>query len=340
LLVAVLAGCASHRVWVRPDLTQQRFDQDNYACVQEVNAAGKGGWSFGPLWWVLWQQSAAKSGAKKLYEMCMRARGYELRDASGNATATGAPTAVAFELATSEQKAFFAKQLAEHEHEWDQPRPCGGLGAFPSLNNYVLTLTPWAEDAGLRRGDRITKIGDDPVAALSEVMAALGRVPEGGPVRVVVVRESRTMTFALPCRRQAHQENVAVLKQLFASGAAGEWDTCVASVDRLVVREGVRTAFLASVAYKCKVGQNRSAKKVADLTEAQLLYDSHRLALEEGQFEPDGIAKRRGAALADIAYLRQHGFTSLAADLETLLARASDSRAHANVDAPAIVGRQ
>src|SRR3974377_1481744 len=68
LLVAVLAGCASHRVWVRPDLTQQRFDQDNYACVQEVNAAGKGGWSFGPLWWVLWQQSAAKSGAKKLYE--------------------------------------------------------------------------------------------------------------------------------------------------------------------------------------------------------------------------------------------------------------------------------
>ena len=55
---------------------------------------------------------------------------------------------------------------------------------------------------------------------------------------------------------------------------------------------------------------------------------------------PGGIAKRRGPALSDIAYLRQHGFTSLAADLETLLARASESPAHANVDMPAVAGRQ
>ncbi len=339
-LILLLAGCASHKVWVRPDLTQQQFAQDNYACVQEANAAGKGDWTFGPLWWVLWQQGEGRKGARKMYEMCMQARGYELRDTSGKASATAAPTATEFERATSEQKAFFAKQLAEHEHEWDQPRPCGGLGAFPSLNNYVLALTPWAENAGLRRGDRITKIGDDPVAALSEVIAALGRVPEGGPLHVTVVRESRTMIFALPCRRQAHQEYVAVLKQLFAAGAAGDWDTCLASADRLMVLQGVRPAFFASVAYKCTVGQNRSAKKVADMAEAQLLYDSHRLALEEGQFEPDGIAKRRGLALSDIAYLRQHGFTSLAADLEALLARASDSPAHANVDVPAVAGRQ
>src|SRR5437016_1930751 len=202
-----LAGCASTpRLWFRADMTQQQFSQDNYACVQDANAAGKSGWSVGPLWWVLWQQSEAGSGARKMYELCMQAKVYELRGSPDRrATASSSPTPAQFESVVSEQKAFFARVRAERERDWSQPVACGGAGAFPLLNNYILALTPWAEEAGLRRGDRITRVGDDPTATLPEVIAALARVPEGGPLRITVARNSRVMTFALPCRRLAHE---------------------------------------------------------------------------------------------------------------------------------------
>src|SRR2546426_12299318 len=104
------------------------------------------GWSVGPLWWVLWQQSEAGSGARKMYELCMQAKGYELRGSPDRrATASSSPTPAQFESVVSEQKAFFARVRAERERDWSQPVACGGAGAFPSLNNYILALTPWAE---------------------------------------------------------------------------------------------------------------------------------------------------------------------------------------------------
>lgn len=323
--LSFLPGCASTpRLWFRADITQQQFSQDNYACAQEANAAGKGSWSFGPLWWVLWQQSDARSGARKMYELCMQAKGYELRESPDRqATASSSPTAAQFERVVSEQKGFFATVRAAHEREWSQPVACGGTGSFVSLNNYILALAPWAEEAGLRRGDRITRIGDDSTATLPEVLDALTHVPEGGPLRIAVVRNSQVKTFALPCRRLAHEQTMALLKELFAAGAAGDWGTCLTTAERWTLLQGFHPAFVAGLEYRCKVGQNRSAGKVTDASEAQLLYEAHRLALEEAQFEPDGTAKRRGAVLADIAYLRQRGFSSLADDLEAQLTRAS-----------------
>ncbi|MCH7644489.1 MAG: hypothetical protein IH974_06590 [Myxococcales bacterium] len=53
-------------------------------------------------------------------------------------------------------------------------------------------------------------------------------------------------------------------------------------------------------------------------TDAAMVYEASRLAIEEAQVWPDGVASAQTAALARVTWLKANGYTELAADLKAL----------------------
>src|SRR5439155_7828549 len=114
------------------------------------------------------------SGAKKMYELCMQAKGYELRE-SPDRRATASSTTAENAKASFRQAAETSARLVP------SPLPCSG-GTATSERLYVLAVAPWAEAAGLRPGDRITTIGSTRVSDRQEAIRALATIPAGGPL--------------------------------------------------------------------------------------------------------------------------------------------------------------
>ena len=305
-----LGGCAHKTLWFRENLTQQQFSQDNYACVQEANAAGKGGWSFGPLWWVLWQQSAAESGATKMYELCMRARGYEQQQVPDH-QATAASTAA------DDAKASFRRDVETSDRLAPSPLPCTA-GVIPSQRLYILAVAPWTDAAGLRPGDRITTIGSTPVSDVQEWARALVAVPAGGPLRVSADRGDRAIALSLPCHDG--REGWMTKRRMLSAGAEGNWDGCISASLDFEQLVGFAPYALLNTRLRCLQAKVRAPGRPYLPDEANLLHRAMMALLEESQHEPGALDRNRGTILTNATVLRQNGFPTLADDLERVLA--------------------
>jgi hypothetical protein len=79
LIPATLFACATQSgVWVKGDTAPLKFNQDNYACLQESQQPygySQGGYGWGPGWGGYNGYSGVQTN-QELYSACMKARGY------------------------------------------------------------------------------------------------------------------------------------------------------------------------------------------------------------------------------------------------------------------------
>ena len=82
LVTFALAGCVKHVQsvrWDKPDVTQQQFLTDRYACIQEAREQRAGGYAnpYGA------QYGSTAVVNISVFQACMAARGYTRNDANG-----------------------------------------------------------------------------------------------------------------------------------------------------------------------------------------------------------------------------------------------------------------
>jgi membrane-associated protease RseP (regulator of RpoE activity) len=165
-ITLALAGCAEQPIVWRADGGQQ-FKQDNYQCVQESRTSWSGGGSgvVGPLM-ILGAKRDAETESRRLYIMCMEARGYSQVKPGG---------------------------------------PYLGLNARPDERGLrIQSLVPGgpAENAGLRLDDIISEMDDRRIAVLDDLRAVVDSKSPGDRVNLVVVRDGVAQRITLTVGRR------------------------------------------------------------------------------------------------------------------------------------------
>ncbi len=270
-------------------------------------------------WW--WRTQDGSYGAQEL-DACMREERAKWRPASASATSPPSTSStssvpVAFQPVITDVKTRFSRDLQELERNRPElPRCISGLLLSPHL--YVTNLSLTAEQAGLRRGDKVTRIAGMEVSNYKEANIAAMKAPYPGSISYSVLRAGVSEEMSGQCRDGA--TFWTPLKDTLQAGAQGDWETCIARGREANQAVGYVSARSVWNEYQCVLGRNRSSGRGPDATELRLLYDHNRLLLSEARFTPDGIASIRGTVLTNISYLRNALYPTLASDLERLLA--------------------
>jgi S1-C subfamily serine protease len=194
------------------------------------------------------------------------------------------------------------------------PYPCDdGWLAGPA--GWVVDVTPWAEAAGLRRGDKIVAIGGISTAESGDWGEALARIPKAERFSMRVERSGRTLEVVLPCRDNTPWWTEQ--RRMYEAMAAGRWSDCMDAAARLV--EIARRPFTIRSRWECwrsKIVEERS-QAPAEFWIA--MYQIMTKDLETAKYVPGYLGDARSRILEGIRTLEQRGFQQYADDLRTQL---------------------
>ena len=213
------------------------------------------------------------------------------------------------------------KALAQEALVWfdrmrPTPYPCDS-GLAESQAGYVLAVAEWAEQAGLRPGDRIVAIGGTPAATAAERVRALTRIPTGGPFLLEVKRQGQPITLSLPCRYRP--DLFAAERRTLQAAGRGDWTGCIVAA-REVRRLAGFTAYRNILwEYLCTRAFNSSMPTPGDRDFVALHSEIARLLLRESRYVPGGTETVRETILRMANDLRRHGLAADAHDLEMKL---------------------
>ncbi len=207
------------------------------------------------------------------------------------------------------------------------PKPAACEAPWESSHLYVVQVTNWASDAGLRRGDRIAEINGNVVTDLEDKAEALQKVPVGGPLIVRVQRGNEHLSITLPCREGS--KGWTLSRQMLLAGAQGNWDQCISAADELAIRDGMASYGLLLFRLKCFQMKMREGGIGFTAVEANMIYSTAQTRLEESRYEPGGLARVRSHVLLTATDLRARGFSSLALSLESQLGAAEGPKSSA-----------
>jgi S1-C subfamily serine protease len=219
----------------------------------------------------------------------------------------------------TDTKAFAQKALLEFDRITPRPYPCD-TGWAASQSGYVVAVSSWAEEAGLRPGDKITAISGTTVASQEERTKAYFQVPVGGPVMLGLTRQGEPVTLPLPCRYQPERHTAA--RRTLEAASRGDWDRCIAAA-----RETRRLAGFVAFGtvvweHECARAKNPSMASPEGRNFASLHYELSRLRLRESRYVPGETENVRGWVLRFADDLRTGGFPTYANDLEAQLREA------------------
>jgi C-terminal processing protease CtpA/Prc len=163
LVISVaLVGCTQAPVVWKADGDPQQFKRDNYQCVQESRTQ----WSATGLPMIIAAEQNAKAESRRLYVMCMEARGYVH-------TMPGEPYV-----------GLSARAIA------------GGL----SIVSFVVGGP--AANSGLRVGDVINEVDGRAVATANEFRETIDAKAPGDTVTIAVVRDGATQRIPVTIGRR------------------------------------------------------------------------------------------------------------------------------------------
>ena len=209
------------------------------------------------------------------------------------------------------------------EPYFTEPTACHN-GWMAGMDNYIVALEPWAEDAGLRRGDRIDVIQGE--SADGGWMKAMPRLrPDSASLELTVTRDGRTLDLSIPCRDHAPYLNAA--RRMLQTMAAGRWDDCLQATRDLTDAFGRPFATPVQAAITCLA----ELAKVRRLDETvvndywSMVHQFVTLDLLEDSFRPHGSPEKRAVALSAINNLERAGFSEYADDVRQQLAHLSAS---------------
>ena len=219
----------------------------------------------------------------------------------------------------TDTRAVFQNALSEVDRIAPKPAPCG-IGSAPSPTGYVVAMAGWAEQAGLRLGDKIVAIGSTPVTSSGEIVQALYQVPVGGPLLLRVTRQGQPVTLSLPCRYDP--ERHAALRRTLEAGSHGDWDGCIAAARETRRLAGFVTYATVILEHDCARAKNPLMTSGEGRNFATLHYEMARLRLRESCYVPGETENIRGTVLRFADDLRKFGFPTYANDLEAQLREA------------------
>lgn len=223
------------------------------------------------------------------------------------------------------------KREAQAAYDWHhrlmpRPLPCDP-GYLAGGSGHIVQVADWAERAGLRRGDRIVSIGGAPTETSEERVRALAAVVLGGPLNYGVSRADRVVTVTLSCT--SNWPVWSNTGSLLAAAASGNWDRCAELALEQVRLLRMPSSYFLRWRGRCLRAKSAVLGRPLDVNEARLVYEVHRLLLEEARYDPGGIGRIRGRLLEAAASLRSAGFGNMAADLEDQLRGAREVQAPA-----------
>jgi hypothetical protein len=192
-------------------------------------------------------------------------------------------------------------------------------------SNVIIALERWAQDDGLRAGDRMVVIGDARIGGTIDRQAAMRRLSKTQPFRVGVRRGREELNVNLDCRD--HQPYLSAEREVFESISKGEWPRCMAAADRAMTIFGSKTRPMLGAKLWCL---QELGDSVTPLQQAELTYQYAFTAIEEMPYvEPNDRTENRTLIVNTIGKLRGFGFEAFANDLATQLAALNpDNVAH------------
>jgi len=209
----------------------------------------------------------------------------------------------------------FQRNLEEFDRLAPAPFP-RQPGYLATQDGIVLDMPPWAERAGLQRGDQIISINKIEVRDREERARVIRRITEES-FSLGVNRAGAPVSVTLPCRDARAVWSAE--RSYLTAGAAGDWDTCDRGVAEDMRLVGMPTPSSTWSVYQCALGRNRSRGQLTDAREANLLYQYNLLLLRHGRYAQRVFDANRGAILTNVSYLRRAGYQSLGDDLQAQL---------------------
>jgi hypothetical protein len=218
--------------------------------------------------------------------------------------------------ASPDLQALASEALARFDRTTPTPPSCG-TGWAESPTGYVVSVAPWAEQAGLRAGDQIVAVGGVETPDLEQRARAYYRVRAPGPLVLGVVRHGETTTLSLPCRHQA--ELFHAERRTLEAAARGDWDGCIAAA-REAERLAGHSAYVTRVrAHACTRAKGPSMASPEGRDFATLHYELTLMLLRESRQVPGGTTNVRGTVLQMAEELRRFGFPEQASGVEAEL---------------------
>lgn len=228
---------------------------------------------------------------------------------------SASPTASTSESQAS-VKALARDALSRRDRLMPEPYPCGS-GWTETPTGYVVAVSSWAEQAGLRPGDRIVTVGGVQASGDEERTQAYRRVPAGGPFVVGVIRRNQSATVSLPCRYQP--DLFGAERRTLDAASRGDWDGCL-----VAAREARRLAGFTAYAnviweQSCLRAKNPSMTSPEGAEFAARSFEAAQLLLRDSRFVPGGTADAQGTVRQIADDLKRSGFPAYANDLEAQL---------------------
>jgi hypothetical protein len=316
--VGLLAGgCSTHyRNALHPEYGQTQFDRDWYECRRENT-----------------QPRAEKFGSyagagmvvnEDMARQCFAARGW--RPAAPDApppqappsrpASTTSPEDVAASRARTERVQRLARELLDKPY-YREPYACDD-GGWTSVKNYVVDLAPWAEAAGLRKGDRLVAFGQVSLAQYDTTSAAWSMVPRGDAVVVRVDRGGQEVAVRLPCRdaSESWRAGVAIVRAI----SDGRWDACTDAVQSYFRVTRMASAALLNVSATCMAEGAKATSRPAPEQFWRTLHAWATKAIEEARYRPTGLTDVRPGLLQASDALTKAGRSALADDIRQQIA--------------------
>jgi hypothetical protein len=197
-----------------------------------------------------------------------------------------------------------------------EPSPCGS-GWAESPAGYVVAVAQWAEQAGLRPGDRIVAIAGAPVTGLEERLRGYYQVPPHGPFVLVVIRQGQPLTLSLPCRYQP--DLFRAERRTLEAASRGDWDECVAAAREARRLAGVNAYLTLIREHACMRAKKPSMASPEGRDFAALQYELTQALLRESRYVPGATENIREIVLGMADELRRSGFPAYASDIEAEL---------------------
>jgi S1-C subfamily serine protease len=212
------------------------------------------------------------------------------------------------------------------ERYFTNPSACHD-GWFAGSDNYIVALEPWAEVAGLRRGDRLDTIaGQSTAAGWPDAMPRVR--PDAGSIPLRVNRAGQTAAITLPC--QDHTSYLAAEHQLHQTMADAKWVECLSAADNVTRVFGRAISMPLAAKMSCLYARGMADKRYASSADGRHFYwtvthQYYTHSIAENAFRPNGIAEIRTGVLEAIGALEKSGWTNYATDLRQQLSVASSA---------------
>lgn len=206
--------------------------------------------------------------------------------------------------------------LSKLDRAMPEPPRCSP-GWAESSAGYVVAAAEWAMQAGLGPGDQIVAIGGATVATSEERMRAYGRVPEGSPLTLTVLRRGEPVALALPCSYRP--ELFRAERRTLEAASRADWDGCIAAARNARALAGFTAYPNVIWEHACTRAKTLSMASPGGRDFVALSYETAQLLLRDSRQVPGGTA-HVGETIRRIADdLRQSGSSDLADALESQL---------------------